>query len=421
MRSPSERDRRQGDRGRSRHPPRSIPGNLPDMRRLITSRGLWLALLAAIAAAAIVVIARSRRRPVQRASDSISIPLRSEKAQWPPAPILGTPTAEDLQRYGAGKPSLFDRPTFTKFFERGEPRQPLDAATRRRLTRWGVAGFAILMLALGTQVLESAVFSEPSSEVTWGPCLESPSDSGTACTFAGNEEEHGSDADYVSQQSAESEETQARPDADCRPVGAEPRVRKINMKVKRAVDRQWQRIEGWLKTNAPRSYRTLGKHGDAKTIAAAEAYMGMRFPDSLRASLLRHDGAVYLKDTWAFGFLGNSNLSVREMREMWRQLCDIDGEEESDGGFSDPRSEWWDGRMIPVGADGMGDHLVIDSARKDIGGTDHEGTMDFTPGGVRIRSFYALLKTTADAMEKGGSIGYWKPKVVDGELDWDVL
>lgn len=354
-------------------------------------------------------------------SDISSIPARSEKAQWPPAPILGTPTAEDRRLYAAEKPSLFDRPEFTKFFERGEPREPLDDATRRRLTRWGVAGIAILMLALGSQVLESAVFSEPSSDVTWGPCLESTSDSGTACTFAGNEEEYGLGAGYASQQSAVSEETQARPDADCRPMGAEPRVRKLDAKVKRAVDRQWQRIEDWLKTNAPRSYRTLGKNGDAKTIAAAEAYMGMRFPDDLRASLLRHDGAVYLNDTWAFGFLGNSNLSIREMRATWRQLCDIEGVEESDGEFSDPRSEWWDGRMIPVGADGMGDHLVIDSAWKDIGETDHEGNMDFTPGGVPIRSFYTLLKTTADAMEKGGSIGYWKPRVVDGELDWDVL
>ncbi|MEU7747096.1 SMI1/KNR4 family protein [Nonomuraea sp. NPDC049158] len=385
------------------------------MRRLITSRGLWLALLAALAAATVVVIARSRRRPVQQASDtSSSIPARTENSQWPPVPILGTPTAEDLQRYGAEKSSVFDRPEFTRFFERGEPREPLDEATRRLLTRWGIAGLAILVLALGTQALESAVFPEPTSEVRWGPCLENTSDSDTACSF--EEEEYSLDGDYVSQQSAESEETQDRLDADCRPVGAEPRVRKIDAKVKRAVDRQWQRIEDWLRTNAPRSYRTLGKPGNAKTIAAAEAYMGLRFPDDLRASLLRHDGAVYLKDTWPFGFLGNSNMSVREMRDAWRELCDIDGEDRGDGEFSDPRSEWWDGRMIPVGADGMGDHLVIDSARKDIGDTDHEGTMNFTPRGVRIRSFYALLKTTADTMEKGGSIGYWKPKVADGRL-----
>ncbi len=24
-------------------------------------------------------------------------------------------------------------------------------------------------------------------------------------------------------------------------------------------------------------------------------------------------------------------------------------------------------------------------------------------------------------LENGGSIGYWKPKVVDGELDWEIL
>ncbi|NUT07306.1 MAG: hypothetical protein HOV76_27915 [Hamadaea sp.] len=76
--------------------------------------------------------------------------------------------------------------------------------------------------------------------------------------------------------------------------------------------------------------------------------------------------------------------------------------------------------MIPVGADGVGDHLVIDSVRRDVGETDHEGNMSFDPGGIRIRSFHALLKATADAMETGGDIGYWRPRAVAGELGWDA-
>lgn len=47
--------------------------------------------------------------------------------------------------------------------------------------------------------------------------------------------------------------------------------------------------------------------------------------------------------------------------------------------------------------------------------------MSFRPGGVRIRSYYALLKAIADAMENGDSIGYWKPEAVAGELNWEIL
>ncbi|MBN6051762.1 hypothetical protein JYK22_07430, partial [Nonomuraea sp. RK-328] len=114
---------------------------------------------------AIVLIVRSRRRPVPHA------PVRHEAApaepaapagppaqRWPPAPVLGTPTAEDFARYAAARP-----PTIPAFLRGGHDRparEPLDEATRRRLTRWGAAALALCLLAGGGQVLESAVFSE---------------------------------------------------------------------------------------------------------------------------------------------------------------------------------------------------------------------------------------------------------------------
>ena len=76
--------------------------------------------------------------------------------------------------------------------------------------------------------------------------------------------------------------------------------------------------------------------------------------------------------------------------------------------------------MIPFGADGSGNHLVIDSVVGDVGDTDHEGSMSFTPGAIRIGSYYELLKATANALETGGSIGYWKAEAVDGELEWNI-
>ncbi|MFG1682966.1 SMI1/KNR4 family protein [Nonomuraea sp. NPDC049269] len=365
----------------------------------------------------VAVIVRSRRRSTRRpVAQPGAAASEASVARWPPVPILGTPTAEDLERYAA-EPSIFERPAIQMVFGGGQKREPLDEATRRRLTRWGAAGLALCLLAVGSQALESATFSkdsglETSGEISYEPCIAAP------CWAAELEQAPATDdADYPEPtQVGETQEPSL--DADCRPESRNPRVRKLDATMTRAVNRQWQRIEAWLKVHAPKSYRTLSKPGKAESIAAAEAETGLRFPDDLWASLLRHDGAAVADDTWAFGFLGNWNLSLQEIRDTWRGLCEIDGEDEEE--MADPRSDWWDGRMLPFGADGMGDHLVIDSVKRDVGETDHEGSMSFTPGGVRIRSYYALLKATADALENGGSIGYWKPRTVADELDWDV-
>ncbi|TMR99786.1 SMI1/KNR4 family protein [Nonomuraea basaltis] len=415
------------------------------MRRVITSRMAWLAFSAAVVAATVAMIMRSRRRESARRSvlqdeaDSsfpIQVPAESGPvSQWPPAPILGTPTAEELKRHATAGPSVFDRLASSAVFRSREPRKPLDNAARRRLTRWGGAGLALLLLAAGAQALESAVFSKGTGveavgypyEIQQEPCDETAAGLRVTCLYEVYELRNVPDRDYVPQPTRDGETQGVAPthevtaDADCRPQSAEPRVRELSAKVTRAVNRQWRRIEAWLKTNAPRTHRTLGKPGKAGSIAAAEAEMGLHFPDDLRASLLRHDGTVFVKDTWGFGFLGDSNLSVRQIRDTWRGLCEIDGEDDGGGELSDPRTEWWDGRMVPFGANGSGDHLVVDSVKRDVGDTDHEGSMSFTPGGIRIRSYYALLKATADALETGRSIGYWKPKVVAGEVDWEVL
>jgi cell wall assembly regulator SMI1 len=358
--------------------------------------------LAALAAAAtIVVVVRSRRHATDTVQPS-ETPVPVE--QWPPAPVLGTPTAEDLSRF-APRPSVLDSPGFIKFSEPREPRKPLEEPVRRLLTRWGVAGLALVLLVGGTQALESMVFSKETATVVRGE------------PFIGHPDVPS--GDHLPQPATYEEPPEA--DEDCSPKSAGPRARKLSAKVTRAVNRQWRRIETWLKTNAPTTYRTLGKPAKAEAIAAAEAHMGMRFPNDLRASLLRHDGAVFSENAWAFGLLGNSNLSVRQIRDEWTSLCEIDGEDDGEEGFSFPRQEWWDGRMIPFAADGSGNNLVIDSLMRDVGQTDHEGSMSFTPGGVPIRSYYALLKLTAGAMENGGSIGHWKPLAVGGELEWEVI
>ncbi|GAA4924897.1 hypothetical protein GCM10023334_029910 [Nonomuraea thailandensis] len=379
---------------------------------------MWLALAAALTAAVAVLAARRSLRPpptrrLARHQDEPAPPATVGPGQPAAVPILGTPTARDLERLAA-KPSLLDRPPA----KARTPREPLDAATRRRLTRWGVAACALVLLASCTQVLESAVFSRTereTGEVVSGPgrivaevCEPSLVQSQATCLFR-----------QIDGMSLPVREPAA--DEDCSPRRTTPRVREIDAKVTRAVNRQWRRIESWLKKHAPRSHRTLGEPGKASDLAAAEAETGLRFPDDLRASLLRHDGSSTVDDTWGFGFLGHTNASVAQILSDWRALCEVDGENDGDGDDAAARAEWWDGRMLPAGANGMGDHLVVDSVQRDIGTTDHEGGMSFEPGGVRIRSFHALLKATADAMENGTSIGYWKPTAVARQVEWDVL
>ncbi|GGP78212.1 hypothetical protein GCM10010140_02980 [Streptosporangium pseudovulgare] len=413
--------------------------------------------MAAAAAVIVVVIMRLRGRPAAPAAGPRPVsapapvsppapgPGPKSEGQWPPVPILGVPTADDLRRYGSGArlPRFLtaERP----------PRRPLDGPVRRRLTRWGAVAAALVLLAAGAQALESNVFSggagaravraekdhvedAPACEPGWGAVFTCQTLTEESYPYPG-EDPGGFEGDLAARAEATggpypmetgSPEGTAgpygdsgAPDADCRPGTARPRVRAVPPRVTRAVNRQWARIERWLRRNAPKTYRTLAGPGRARTIAVAEAQMGLRFPNDLRASLLRHDGTVAAGRAWPFGPLDNGLMSVREIRDTWRMLCGIDDTDDT-AGPSDPRTEWWDGRMIPFGADGSGNHLVADSLIRDVGEHDHEGQLDFEPGGVPVRSYYALLKAMADALETGGTIGYWKPLAVDGELRWDV-
>ncbi|WP_188192931.1 SMI1/KNR4 family protein [Nonomuraea sp. SYSU D8015] len=132
------------------------------------------------------------------------------------------------------------------------------------------------------------------------------------------------------------------PGPDCSPAPRPVTVRPIDPGVEQAVDRQWRRIERWLKANAPRTYRTLGGPGRARTIAVAESQMGVDFPDDLRVSLLRHNGS---RGASVLGFWshGAHALSIREIRDTWRDMCSREG---TDIG-TDRAAEYWNGRMIP--------------------------------------------------------------------------
>ncbi|MGW4798077.1 SMI1/KNR4 family protein [Nonomuraea sp. NPDC004297] len=193
----------------------------------------------------------------------------------------------------------------------------------------------------------------------------------------------------------------AVPDSRCSPEPRPVTVRPVDPKVRRAVNRQWRRVERWLKANAPRTYRTLGAPGRARTIAIAESQMGVDFPDDLRASLLRHNGSRG-PDAFGFGFWpgGAANLGTRDIRDAWRASCS--GERTG--------AE----RLIPFLRQARpGAYAVVDSAGGAVGWDDQDSAT--APG---AESYYALMRTVADALERGAPVGDRRPAVERGVLRW---
>ncbi|MFI6812570.1 hypothetical protein ACIBG7_09185 [Nonomuraea sp. NPDC050328] len=171
---------------------------------------------------------------------------------------------------------------------------------------------------------------------------------------------------------------------------AAPVVRPLNPRVVRAVNRQWRRIERWLAENAPVTRATLARPARARTIAIAEAQMNLRFPDDLRASLLRHDGGL------------PTPLNVRGMRDRWRAQCVSWGEEELR--YRD---------LIPVG--------ILDVVHAETGRMGVVGRISGPAFEDGRPSYYALLRDMADALERGRPLDDQRPVVRSGELEWVPL
>ncbi|MFE3448116.1 SMI1/KNR4 family protein [Nonomuraea sp. NPDC059194] len=314
-----------------------------------------------------------------------------------------------------------------------------EAPRRRWWPRWMIAGVALGALATGSLALDAWVFGKPREQPRrWTPeatpvviepfsCADLDGICKTAIAIAIESLPPCPDEDGecflsgVRKKEPLEFETSAPPsrpellfeaittdDASCHPERRPPAVRPVDPRVKRLVERQWRRIEGWLAANAPRSHSSLGRPARASTIALAESQMGLRFPDDLRASLLRHNGGLSLPSHHTTG--------IREIRDTWRSLCESD--DFDDGG--DPRGESWDGQMIPLGPVGLGGYLVLDSERGDLGRILKAESMYFG-GEPWARSFHALLKHTADALESGGVVDGHRPTVISGELVWEYV
>jgi cell wall assembly regulator SMI1 len=182
------------------------------------------------------------------------------------------------------------------------------------------------------------------------------------------------------------------------------------------VDQAWQRIERWLRGNAPASYASLDPPAAAKDIAATERFMSVTFPADLAASLRRHDGARTTDLRAAFSLPPFYVLSsLDRIRANWRTRCAVlerSGEEPG---------RWWHPRYVPFAEDFSGDCLVVDQRPEGagrVGVQSHEDRVFFDG---RPSSVVELLEATATALESGRPYDSARPRVTDGVLDWELV
>ncbi|MEU7911105.1 hypothetical protein [Microbispora bryophytorum] len=368
--------------------------------------------LVAGATAGLVVVARRRRAAPHPAPPASRHPAppggAGDAAGRGPEPLLGWPTSEDLERYdrpegGAPIARLLD----------GLPR--IERPRGRKARRWTAALAALGLLVLASQLLENAVF-RPQAGTASGraayagdhaePCLPA-----AGCPAAGNLVPSGRaaytgayaepalpSADPVTGVPVAQPPLPSRdPACALRKTGSTtPAVRPVSRRVTAAVNRQWRRMERWLKAHAPRTYASLNGPAGHVLLAKAEARLGRRIPDSLRASLLRHDGA---RGPAAFRFSSTYEImDARGLVSSWPEACELGG-------------------GIPFAYDSdsdFGDYLVTNSATGGVGSADWE--MPYAED--EWSSYYALLKSTADALAEGGPVGGSVPVVREGVLEW---
>ncbi len=66
----------------------------------------------------------------------------------------------------------------------------------------------------------------------------------------------------------------------------------------------WDRIEAWLKVNAPDALDNVRAGATRDAVRAAEATLGVQFPDDMVVSYLVHDG----QDTYSPALVGEWQL-----------------------------------------------------------------------------------------------------------------
>ncbi|APR84740.1 glucan synthase 1-related protein [Minicystis rosea] len=172
-----------------------------------------------------------------------------------------------------------------------------------------------------------------------------------------------------------------------------------------SVEQAFQRIERWLLANAPGLHAELRPPATPEQIAAAEAKLGVRFPDDVRALYRLHDGQGRDGSGLLGGWTWLDLAHVVSEWQIWKDLLDKGTFGANDGGDPGPgvRGNWWNPRWIPLTYSGSGDHHCIDLAPADGGAEGQIIRMwhDMEGRSLVAASLSTWLERTADELESG--------------------
>ncbi|MEA5465228.1 SMI1/KNR4 family protein [Leptothoe sp. PORK10 BA2] len=171
----------------------------------------------------------------------------------------------------------------------------------------------------------------------------------------------------------------------------------------------WERIENWLRVNAPQVFEVLQPGASDAQIAELENFLSIQFPEDIKTSYRIHDG----QSTFDYGLInGRELLSLERIRsewQVWKELLDSGTFQNKDG--QDQGSEpapgicnvWWSSKWIPLTYDGAGNHDCLDLIPA-TGGTNGQIISmwhDDAERNIVAPSFCKWLEQYAEGLESG--------------------
>lgn len=210
--------------------------------------------------------------------------------------------------------------------------------------------------------------------------------------------------------------------AELRRMGA-VRAEEESSPERRRMAEVWQRIETWLIAHHPAKVEMLSPPAAAEDVQTLEAGIGRSLPQSLRASLMVHNG----ESDEPVGLLyGYELLSTSRILDEWTTMRDVAaGWSKEQNTSPDPvegvQPRHWHVGWIPIAGDGGGNFFCVD-ADPATGG--HLGQVLFFdhelgPEQVAARDLEDWLTAFAGKLETG-AMHIWSSGAVSDEPDPDA-
>ena len=192
------------------------------------------------------------------------------------------------------------------------------------------------------------------------------------------------------------------------------------------VESNWARIIRWCEQNAPTTATRMLPAADPQTVRDAESVTGQVWPEQLHQWFALHGGS-HLDRPIALIIPGYAAVSAPaaagihgEMSLLWQGMTDdLGGTEALMAAPAGEETGTYLPAYIPIGEDGAGDYLVVDTRS----GDHHGCVIGFWGEGVETvkwDSIDAMVDSIATALEQDTDCGGWIPTVENGALHWDL-